>query len=404
MAQSISLLRRATQGIIALTVINKMTYAIIGAGIGGLTMGLAFQKFGIDFKIYEKFPKIKNVGAGIGLSPNALQVFEHLGILDEVRKKGNSIERIIFAQPNLTPISDNPQNEVKAKFGYSAIAIHRAELQKILLNRFHSRSIILGKEFEFFSTNKNSKIESLFSDGTYVHSEYLIGADGINSKVRNQLFPNSKVRYSGQTCWRGISLIKLNSEFDHRVYELWGNQVRFGFSRISEDNYYWFAVSLDKPKQKDNPNDVKPKLLKMFNNFHPVITKLISNTPNEEIIRNDITDLKPLINWHQNNICLIGDACHATTPNMGQGAAQAIEDAYYLSNLQNTKPYMNVFNQFQKKRQSKVNSIVNQSFFIGRIAHLKYAQGLRNIILKKIPRKLLMKEILKLYQIEKYYS
>ncbi len=377
-----------------------MKYSIIGAGIGGLTTALAFEKKGIDYHIFEKAPTLSEVGAGIWLAPNALQVLEHLDILKEIKDKGNSIDRITLGTANLNPLSDNFQDIIKKEFGYSTIAIHRAELQKLLFEKIPKEKISLNKGFQSFKKLKGHRIKIRFEDNSEVVTDFLIGADGINSKVRKQLFPQSRIRFSKQTCWRGIASIKLTEEFEHRGMELWGNQIRFGISKISKDKVYWFAVALDKPNQKDALDTVKQKLLKMFTNFHPLVSELITATPEINVLRNDINDLIPLKNWHKDSICLIGDAGHATTPNMGQGGAQAIEDAYYLSNLVQKNPNQNIFSQFQQKRQSKVNKIVQQSWTTGKMAHWKYGKNFRNFLLKNMPKKLLESKMIEMYQLK----
>ena len=378
-----------------------MTYTIIGAGIGGLTTALAFEKRGVNYQLFEKSPKLSEVGAGIWLAPNALQVLEHLNVLDKVKSEGNSIDRITLGKADLSPLSDNYQAIVKNKFGYSTIAIHRAQLQKILLEKIPQEKIFLGKGFQSFKKLNTGKIKIIFDDNSEAETDFLIGADGINSKIRNQLFPESSTRYSGQTCWRGIANIKLDKEFEHRGIELWGNQIRFGISKIAKDKVYWFAVVLDKQNLKDESRLVQEKLLKMFNDFHPLVKKIIASSSRDKIIRNDINDLKPLESWHKGNICLIGDAGHATTPNMGQGGAQAIEDAYYLSKLIENNPNQNVFELFQQKRQKKVNTIVKQSWATGKMAHWRYGTNFRDFLLKNIPKNLLEKKMIDMYQIEK---
>ena len=378
-----------------------MKYSIIGAGIGGLTTALAFEKNGIDYHIFEKASELSEVGAGIWLAPNALQVLEHLGVLGAVKAKGNSIDRITLGKADLNPISDNFQDNIKKQFGFSTIAIHRAELQKILLNKIPKEKISLAKGFQSFQKLNDDLIKIKFDDKSEILTDFLIGADGINSKVRMQLFPDSKTRFSGQTCWRGVANIKLSEEFQNRGMELWGNQIRFGISKIANDKVYWFAVAMDKPNQKDDVNLKKQKLLKMYNQFDPLVKELISATPEKAILRNDINDLETLKNWHKGNVCLIGDAGHATTPNMGQGGAQAIEDAYYLGNLIKSNFNENVFNLFQQKRQSKVNTIVKQSWATGKIAHWKYGRNFRNFLLKSMPKRILENKMKEMYKIEK---
>lgn len=379
-----------------------MKYTIIGAGIGGLTTALAFEKKGIEYHIFEKAPSLNEVGAGIWLAPNALQVLDSLGILDEIQSNGNSIDRITIGKQNLEPLSDNQQDSVQKKFGFTTVAIHRAKLQKILFDKIPKEKMTLNKGFSFFKQLNSGKTEVFFDDNFSVETDFLIGADGINSKVRKQLFPKSSTRFTGQTCWRGVADITLDAEYNHRGFELWGNQIRFGISRIAKDKVYWFAVVLAAQNSKEDASLVKENLIERFSDFHPLITKLISATSLNKILKNDINDLKPLDKWYKNNICLIGDAGHATTPNMGQGGAQAIEDAYYLSNIIQDKTNGNSFELFQQKREKKVNAIVQQSWTTGKMAHWKYGRGLRNFLLKNIPKKILEKKMNEMYQIEHF--
>ncbi|WP_103068740.1 FAD-dependent monooxygenase [Aquimarina sediminis] len=378
-----------------------MLYTIIGAGIGGLTTAIAFEKYGIEYQLFEKAPALNEVGAGIWLAPNALQVLEHLDILEEIKTKGNSIDRITIGKPDLSSLSDTLQNEVKDTFGYSTIAIHRATLQQLLIEKLPQEKIHLGKAFKESKELNSGRIEITFDDNSTFETDFVIGADGIHSKVRNQIFPESKTRYSGQTCWRGISDYKIPPDFEHRGIELWGNQIRFGISKVAKDKTYWFAVVLSNVNKKDKKELTKDTLLRKFSDFDPLIERLISGTPHERIVKNDIIDLAPLDNWYKNSICLIGDAGHATTPNMGQGGAQAIEDAYYLSNLINDKAGENTFRLFQQKRKTKVNQIVKKSWSMGKIAHWKYGKGLRNFVLKNAPQSIMKKQMMKMYHIEK---
>ncbi|NAS32362.1 zeaxanthin epoxidase [Flavobacteriaceae bacterium R38] len=378
-------------------------FAIIGGGIGGLTTALAFEKLGIDYQVFEKTPEITDVGAGILLAPNALQVFEWLNILEEVKASGSLIKRITLGKSDFSPLFDDVQDHVKEKFGYHTVSIHRAELQKLLVKKIPQQKLHLGKSFDTFE-EINDKVKILFNDDSEFEADFLIGADGINSKIRKQLFPGSKIRYSGQTCWRGIANYKLDDDFEHRGIEVWSDQVRFGIAKVAKDKIYWFAVFLSKPNQKDYIGDTKKTLLKKYQDFHPLINKLISCTQESDIIRNDIIDLKPLKQWYKNNVCLIGDAGHATTPNMGQGGAQAIEDAYYLANLINENPNKNVFQLFQQKRVRRVQSIVKQSWVTGKIAHWKYLGGFRNYLIKCIPHSILREKIIKVYELEESFN
>ncbi|WBU88768.1 FAD-dependent monooxygenase [Cellulophaga omnivescoria] len=374
-------------------------YAIIGAGIGGLTTALAFEKLNIPYHLYEKAEDINAIGAGIWLAPNALKVYEWLGILDQIKDTGNSIDRITIATADLKPLTDSRQDEAKQEYGYSTVAIHRAELQKVLANNVASSNISWGKGLKSYTETKEG-IELQFLDATTANVSYLIAADGINSVVRKQLFPESKIRYSGQTCWRGVTNFILPEDYNHRGIEMWGKQTRFGISKLSTDKTSWFAVANSKPFLTDNRKTLKEDLLKEYNNYANVVTDLIANTNIDAILRNDIIDLKPIKKWHTNRVCLLGDAAHATTPNMGQGGAQAIEDAYFLSKIITTNTTDSPFKEFQKVRYKKVNSIVNQSWITGKVAHLGFGSKIRNMVFKNLPKSLIDKKMHFVYRLD----
>ncbi len=375
--------------------------SIIGGGIAGLSAALALQRNNIPCKVYERSPVYKPVGAGIWLAPNAMQVFKAFGIQDDIRQVGNELESFGLMTQKVEAISAPDLQVVKNTFGTSTIAIHRARLQDVLFNQLKPGTVVFDSEFETLNEDENG-YQLHFSNGLKVNSKYILGADGIHSKIRHHLFPTAQKRYCGQTCWRGISSPQIPSKYTHSGYELWGDEIRFGFSPISKTEVYWFAVA------KRPENDIEPKikykenLLQLFKDFDPFILELLQNTPQEKINRNNIEDLKPMKEWHKGGVLLIGDAAHATSPNMGQGGCQAIEDAYYLDQLvARFGKIEDVFKQFRSIRYKKVNAIVNQSFTLGKIAHWKRGQGLRNWIMKQAPKKTITKNMLALYKLEK---
>ncbi|RLJ68838.1 2-polyprenyl-6-methoxyphenol hydroxylase-like FAD-dependent oxidoreductase [Lacinutrix venerupis] len=374
-------------------------YTIIGAGIGGLTTALVFEKLNIKYQLFEKAKGPNALGAGIWLAPNALQVMEFAGVLDTVTKVGNVVNRITLANQKLKPLADSSQLPAKEKYGFSTLAIHRAKLQLALIQSIPKEKIHWNKAFKFFKEEQDA-LTIAFQDGSTIKSKYLIAADGIDSKVRAQLFPKSKIRYSGQTCWRGVMQHPLPLEFKDRGIEMWGKGIRFGLSQLSETETSWFAVKNSKAFQKDDKTVLKNKLTFYFKEFHPLVNELINKTEINHILRNDITDLKPIKSWQKGNICLIGDAAHATTPNMGQGGAQAIEDAYYLGKLIAKHPNKNNFEQFEKKRFKRVNSIVKQSWFTGKIANLNTGTAIRNAIFSTIPKKMIDRNMYSVYDLK----
>ncbi len=378
--------------------------SIIGGGIGGLVTALCFEKLDIDYKLYERAQSIKEVGAGIWLSPNALQVMEWISpdLLKEVQLAGNSLDRILLADNKFNAISNSDQKFVKDIFGYSTLAIHRGTLQRILYNYASSQYITLGKEFKAFKRLNANLIHVDFVDGTNALTNALIGADGLNSKVRKQLFPKSNTRYTGQTCWRGISNTEIDQQLSHVGFTFWGQQLEFGISKIAKGKTYWFAVKLNEPNQKDNLATLKSDLIQLFSTYPSIVKRVITNTPTSQIYRGDLYDLKPLKSWNKGNISLIADAAHAMTPDLGQGGAQAIEDAFYLSNfISNNRHIEKAFRDFFFFRKDKVQKLVRQSKMTSKIAITnKPFEVLRNFVLKHTPQKYLQKQMMDLYSID----
>lgn len=379
--------------------------SIIGGGIGGLTTALCFDKLQIDYKLYESTKRIETVGAGIWLSPNALQVFEwiHPNLLQEIQNAGNSLSRILIANHKLNPISDSNQDFVQQKFGYSTIAIHRGKLQQILYQFVKRKNIELGKSFKRYTEESETNLKIHFTDHSSVITKYLIGSDGINSKVRKQLFPKSQLRYSGQTCWRGIADYNITDELASVGFTLWGKKLQFGVSKISDGKAYWFAVKLSPPNLTDNKENLNTYLRKLFSEYHPIVGHLIKNTVVETIFRSNLSDLEILNKWNSDKICLIGDAAHSMTPDLGQGGAQSIEDAYYLSNFMNKYGTCEVaFEAFCKYRSPKVIKLVKQSRITSKIAITnKFMEPIRNFILKNTPNSYIKKQMLALYKLDK---
>lgn len=366
-----------------------MSTAIIGAGIGGLTTALALQRRGIGVVIYESASAIKPVGAGIIMANNAMQVFQQLGLKSSIEKAGNKISRLRITDPQLTDLSVIDLHPFEDKYGVHNVAIHRGELQRILTEAVGYEHIHLSKRVSKIEKNEDFTIH--FEDNTSVKSQILIGADGLKSVVRNQLFEKSELRNAHQFCWRGVGEIELHERHHHAPVEAWGKGKRFGFVKISDKKVYWYALV---NSLSFNTNSVN--LLETFREFHPDILEIIANTPNAQIIESEIIDLKPIPQWHSDHVCLIGDAAHATTPNMGQGACQAVEDAYVLGKLLDKGlPLEKTFADYQRLRQKKARMIVNTSWQTGKLSQLENEWGIwaRNTLLKLLPSSINQKQM-----------
>lgn len=371
----------------------KEKIAIIGAGIGGLTTALALKKAGFKPVIYESASEIQPVGAGIVMANNAMQIFEKLGVREKIENAGNRISSLEITNASLKPILEIDLRKFESRYGVHNVAIHRADLQRILAEEVGFDSIRLSKRLA--KIEKNEEFQLSFEDGSTAFCDVLIGADGIHSVVRKQFFNSGKIRDTGQRCWRGV--VKSDEDFDlsDETFEAWGKGKRFGASKINKDYLYWFAV-IDEELMK------KRSLAELFQEFHPKILNLISKTSEEDIVFNDIIDLKPISRWQKDLACLIGDAAHATTPNMGQGACQAVEDAFLIGELlKEGNSFNRTFELYESIRREKAHYVVNTSWKLGKAAHFQnnILIWLRNLTLSSMPQWVKDRQLNKVFDI-----
>ncbi len=374
--------------------IMNQNISIIGGGITGLTTAIALGQKGIPCTVYEQASELKEVGAGIWLQPNAIRVLDILGLKPKIEANGSLIDKMEITNPQLIPHKELTSDMATDRYGNKTIGIHRAVLQEILFKKAsETAKIHFGKVYQKHE-QRDTHIEVMFQDET-IETDILLGADGLHSKVRTTLFPEAETRSSQQMCWRGIVQFPLPSELKNKGKESWGKNLRFGFSEIDRnDMVYWFAVR--KGEQNDKSG---AELANLFSDFNPIVSEIIKATKN--IHFGALDDLKRLKKWHMGNVGLIGDAAHATTPNMGQGAGQGIEDALYLAHYYAlTRNMEETYSAFENKRRKKVDYIVNNSWTFGNLAHNTWGQKILTTIMKLSPSSVLKKQMAKVYTVD----
>ncbi|UXP30973.1 FAD-dependent monooxygenase [Reichenbachiella agarivorans] len=358
------------------------TVSILGGGIAGLTTALALQQIGIQATIFESSPEIKPIGAGLGLSKNALMAFEVLGIHDEICQRGNLLPGFAILDHKGNPIkqTDNSQGRFS-----SLCTIHRADLQQFLLSQLDSSTVLLGKKLTDVDIEPN-KTTLNFEDGSRYDTDYLIVADGIHSAVRKKLIPQSLPRYAGYTCWRSV--------LDHPMHitqatETWGSAGRFGIVPLRDHRTYWYACINASQNDPHFKHFGTQDLITHFQNYHDPILKIIQHSDDKNLLWNDLFDIKPLQNFAFDRIVLIGDAAHASTPNLGQGAGQAVEDAVVLAQCMKQHQHFElVFKSFEQLRLSRTQWITDTSLKLGQLAQIENPLliKLRNAAFKRMPK------------------
>ena len=379
--------------------INMQTIDIIGGGIAGLTLAVALKQKGFRVRVFEQAPALRVVGAGINLACNAMQVYDYLGLRPKLEAVGHICQAMEVSDAQLRPLSTIDIRPFARRYGVQNVAIHRAALQSVLRAELNEEEVLLGKELQ--EIHQNGELLNLtFTDGTSYESNCLIGADGIHSVVRQQVLREGAPQPAGQMCWRGVTDFELPSPYDQQLTEAWGREGRFGFVKINAHQVYWFAVIADELIQA--PVD-KSQLLDVYQHFNPLVGQLLAATAKEAIHEAPLSDLKAPKCWYQERVCLIGDAAHATTPNLGQGACQAIEDAWVLAHcLEDSRALTPAFNRFQSIRERKVKQVVNTSRQVGQMAHWRnpLAVGLRNTLMRTMPKRLGERQSEQIYTLE----
>jgi 2-polyprenyl-6-methoxyphenol hydroxylase-like FAD-dependent oxidoreductase len=377
---------------------------IQGAGIAGLTLAIALQQRGYKVKLVERAARLAEVGAGIWMAANPMQVFARLGFAEKIIEAGWTVKLLRLQDWKSGDIRTTDMSQIAKEYGFETIALHRGVLQRLLFERLDVDSVRFGCEVQS-ETQTGDQVFACLSDGSSCTASIIVGADGFNSQMRRMAGLGGVKRYSGSSSYRAIARGTriLPAEAQHEAYEIWAKGCRVGFSRINADDYYWY-MTFDAPAgEASASSEIRTHAETLFRTYFPQWIGLLQDTRTEDILRTDISDLKPLQRWSSGRIGLIGDAAHATTPNLGQGGAMAVEDALVLADSFK-KLGLNeaAWKRFEQLRRKKVDWTVSTSWSIGKICHLgnPLLRSLRNIALKKTPDSVTQKQVQRIYSLE----
>ncbi|MCF9046133.1 FAD-dependent urate hydroxylase HpxO [Acinetobacter nectaris] len=353
-----------------------MKIVIIGAGIAGLTAGIALKKFGYQVVIYEQVKEIRPVGAAISLWPNGVKCLNYLGLKDKVAALGGQMDHLSYV--------DGIHGDVMTAFslmpliqdaGQRPYPVSRAELQSMLMDEFGHEDIYLGMKMTGLDQKEDS-VHITFEDGSEDRANLLIGADGTHSMTRRYVLGEQVPRrYAGYVNWNG--LVKASEEIAPLAQ--WTTYVadgkRVSLMPVSKGRFYFFFDVPLPVGLENNKQNYKSDLESYFEGWCPQVQILIEQLDVERTNRVEIHDIEPFLKFYKGTVVLIGDAAHSTTPDIGQGGCQAMEDAVYLARaLQvNSLGIEDALSRYQDKRNERAKEMVLRARKRCDITHMKDA-------------------------------
>lgn len=338
-----------------------MNIGILGGGIGGLSTAISLKQEGFDVSVYERFSEPTEIGAGIVCWPNASFVLDKLGVLDKVSKVSGSLNYMNRFSNTGESIGSLDINELSRLMNYPSYSIIRKDLMSILIQRTIELNIDIHYDHDVTELSSNHPSTAVhFSNGHIIQPDIIIGADGrMKSLTRKYVNGSNKPIYQGFINWVGVFEQDKTHFPNLSVSDYWGTGERFGIVPVSNTKAYWAGgVVCDNTNEK-NPEHYKTELNSIFIDWPDPIATIINKTPHSRINKIYVHDHDPIDLWHKNNVVLLGDAAHSPLPTSGQGACQALEDAWHLTKClkDNITDISKAFTLFTEIRKSKTSGI-----------------------------------------------
>ncbi|RMX08919.1 FAD-dependent urate hydroxylase HpxO [Corticibacter populi] len=338
-----------------------MKITIIGAGMGGLSAGIALQRLGHDVQVYERVTEIKPVGAAISLWSNGVKCLNYLGLEQQIAALGGRMDFMAYV--------DGASGETMTRFSLAPLVqqvgqrpypVARGALQNMLLEEFGPQDVHLGMALAGVEDD-GAQVTAVFADGSRVSGDLLIGADGTHSTVRAHVLGSQpERRYAGYVNWNGLVEIDADIAPADQWTTFVGEGKRVSVMPIADHRFYFF---FDVPLPKGLPNEKEQyqALLKTyFKGWAQPVQRLIERIDPQATNRVEIHDIEPFMQWTRGRVALLGDAAHSTTPDIGQGGCQAMEDAVVLAMaLQtNTLGVEDALVRYQNRRNQRTAELV----------------------------------------------
>jgi len=336
---------------------------ILGGGIGGLSSAIALKQAGFEVEVFERHDKPAEIGAGIVCWPNACFVLEQLGVLNQVAKASGLIKSMNRYSSQGEPLGALNILQLNNLMNYPSYSIIRRDLMEILTNRVAELKVDVHYQHEVvevLNVGSGTSASIKFANNKVIQPDVIIGADGrMKSVARSYVNGDNKPIYQGFINWIGVFDQESPVFNELVVSDYWGVGERFGIVPVSKTKAYWAGGAASMNIDEKNPEKYKSELDLIFHKWPKVISKIISGTPLSRINKIFVHDHNPIEVWHKYNVILLGDAAHSPLPTSGQGACQALEDAWHLSNClkSHSENYHEAFTEFTNIRRNKTTGI-----------------------------------------------
>lgn len=336
---------------------GSATVAIAGGGVGGLATAVALARRGVRCAVFERSNRLRSGGGALILWSNALRALDEIGLRDALlaRPTAQPVEVTEMRRSDGRFLSTMPVGEVSRKYGAPTVVLARGDLLDTLEERAGGvADLRYGVAVDDFR-DEGPGVRVSLSDGTTQHFDALVGADGLHSTLRKRLGLDQRLRDLGQELWVATTTVSVDGLEPGLTTACLGAGIRFWHALMRDGRTFWYATLLR--DRFDRMPATLGELAAEYAGWYGSIEEIIRSTREEDVFRTPMRDRPPALPWGRGGVTLLGDAAHAMTPDLGQGACQAIESAVVLARSwrDDVPRALRAYEQVRYRRTSELN-------------------------------------------------